>query len=229
MEIMELKKYPKYDLSLKIGMFRNLGLTISLGLIILAFELPGNGQGNIIDLTMINEEVEEIVNIPPTIQPPPPKPPIQIRDIREIPNEAEIEEDIEIELDVEVTESTIIEEIMFTMGEMGEEEIEEIFTIVEDAPEFPGGIQAFYDFIGKNLKYPSRASRVGIQGKVFVQFVVDKDGSLRDIEVVRGVSDSCDKEAIRVMKLVPKFKPGKQRGKPVKVRMVVPIVFKLIQ
>ena len=224
---MELKKYPKHDLSLKIGMFRNLGLTVSLFLVILAFELPGSGNQDIIDLAGVQDDFEEIINIPPTVQPPPPKPITQIREIREIPNEVEIEEEIELELDIEMTEITIVEDIDFSMSAAPEEEVDEIFLIVEDEPEFPGGIQAFYEFVGERLRYPPTAARMGIQGRVYLEFVVDKDGTLGDMRVVKGIGAGCDQEAIRVLKLVPKFKPGKQRGKPVKVRMVIPIFFKI--
>ena len=226
---MELKKNPMHDLSLKIGMFRNLGLTVSVFLVILIFEMP-SGSGTIIDLTMTSENTEELLIIPPTEQPPPPpKPKAQTLEIKVVANEEEIEEELEIELDVEVTELTVIEEIDLTLSEVPDEEAEEIFTIVEDQPEFPGGIQAFYEFVGKHLKYPSQARRMGIQGKVYLQFVVDKDGSLSDMVIVKGIGAGLDKEALRVMKLVPKFKPGKQRGKPVRVRMVVPIHFKLYE
>ena len=94
--------------------------------------------------------------------------------IIEVPDEEEIEEEIDIELDVEVTEETIVEEIVFE--EAPEEEVvDEIFDIVEDQPEFPGGISAFYKFVGKTMKYPKQARRMGIEGKVYVRFIVDKD------------------------------------------------------
>ncbi len=225
---MELKKNPKYDVNLKIGMLRNLGLTISLFVVILAFELPSNGNRGIIELPSINDRFEEVIEIPPTKQPPPPKPKVQIREIIAIPNEKEIEEEIEIELDVEVIESTIVDEVVFSMREQPNEEVaEEVFTIVEDQPEFPGGIEAFYNLIGEKIRYPAQARRMGIQGRVYVEFIVGKDGSLKDMKVIKGIGAGCDKEAIRVLKLVPNFKPGKQRGKPVLVRMVVPIYFML--
>ena len=86
---------------------------------------------------------------------------------------------------------------------------------------------AFYKQLGKNLRYPRQAKKMGIQGKVYIRFIVDTDGSLTNIEVLKGIGAGCDEEALRVITQAPKWKPGKQRGKPVKVRMTIPIVFKL--
>ena len=86
---------------------------------------------------------------------------------------------------------------------------------------------AFYEFVQKKLKYPSQARRMGIEGKVFVQFVVDKAGNITEVTTVRGIGAGCDEEAVRVIKDSPQWKPGKQRGKSVKVRMILPITFKL--
>jgi len=143
-----------------------------------------------------------------------------------VPDEEEIEEKIDVNLDVEMTEQTKVEDIVFTQAPK-EEDVDEIFTIVEDQPEFPGGMAAFYEYIGKRMKYPSQARRMGIEGRVYVEFVVDKDGSVTNVRAVKGIGAGCDEEAERVMSAVPKFKPGKQRGRPVRVKMVLPIYFKL--
>ncbi len=223
---MEVKKAPEHDLSKKTGMFLNLGLTLSLLIVILAFEWPNSGDEEIMDFGELETDFEDIMEIPPTEQPPPPPPKVQIPEIIEVPDEEEIEEEIEVELDVEVTEETVVEDIVFEEAPE-EEEVDEIFTIVEDQPEFPGGMQAFYQFVGKKIKYPSQARRMGIEGRVYVEFIVDKDGSVTNVRSVKGIGAGCDEEAVRVMKTVPKFKPGKQRGRPVKVKMVMPIYFKL--
>ena len=115
----------------------------------------------------------------------------------------------------------------FVFEEAPEEEVDEVFTIVEDQPAFPGGNAAFYKFVGSNMTYPSQARRMGIEGRVFVQFVVDKDGSVTEVKAVKGIGAGCDQEAERVLKTSPKWTPGKQRGRSVKVRMVLPIIFKL--
>lgn len=125
-----------------------------------------------------------------------------------------------------MTEETVIEEVVFEEAPP-EEEVDEIFTIVEDQPVPNGGMSAFYKYVGDKLKYPAQARRMGIEGKVFVQFVVDKDGTLTEVKAVKGIGAGCDEEAVRVIKGAPKWKPGKQRGRSVKVRMILPITFKL--
>jgi len=103
----------------------------------------------------------------------------------------------------------------------------ELFTVVEDMPEYVGGMNAFYQYIASEIEYPSEARQTGIQGKVFVQFVVEKDGSITDVQVIKGIGGGCDDEAVRVVENSSAFKPGKQRGKPVRVRMVMPITFQV--
>lgn len=223
---MESKKSKKADLTRKTGMFLNIGLVISLILVITAFEWRFYDSGDLVDLGQINDDFEDLMEIPPTEQPPPPPPKIQQPEIIEVPDEEEIEEEIEVDLDVEITEETVIEDII--IEEAPEEEVaDEIFTIVEDQPNFPGGTSAFYQYVQKNLKYPAQARRMGIEGKVFVQFVVDRDGTISQVTVVKGIGAGCDEEAARVIKNSPKWKPGKQRGQPVRVRMILPITFKL--
>ncbi|MEQ8546892.1 MAG: energy transducer TonB [Cyclobacteriaceae bacterium] len=223
---MELKKNPKADLAKKSGLFMNIGLCASLALCILAFEWRTYEGGDLVDLGQVEDDFEDIMEIPPTEQPPPPPPKVQLPEIIEVPDEEEIEEEIEVELDVEVTEETVIEDIVFEEAP-AEEVVDEVFTIVEDQPEFPGGMAAFYKYVGDNMKYPSTARRMGIEGRVYVQFVVDKVGNVTEVKAVKGIGAGCDEEAERVLRQSPKFKPGKQRGRAVKVRMVLPIIFRL--
>ncbi|MFN8345880.1 MAG: TonB family protein [Spirosomataceae bacterium] len=103
----------------------------------------------------------------------------------------------------------------------------EVFERVEIQPEFAGGMEAFRNFLIKNLKYPNAAQRSNIQGKVYLNFTVEADGSLSNITVLRGIGFGCDEEALRVMKLMPKWKPGKQSGRAVRVKFNMPIVFTL--
>ena len=223
---MEAKKNPKADLNKKTGLFLNIGLVVSLLLVITAFEWRFYDDGELMDLGQVSDEFEDVMEIPPTEQPPPPPPKIQQPEIIEVPDEEEIEEEIEVDLDVEITEETVVEDIVF--DEPVEEEVaEEIFTIVEDQPQPKGGMAAFYEYIGKKLKYPAQARRMGIEGKVFVEFVVDKDGTITDVKAIKGIGAGCDEEAIRVIQASPKWNAGKQRGRPVKVRMILPITFKL--
>lgn len=103
----------------------------------------------------------------------------------------------------------------------------EVFTIVEEQPEYPGGMKAFYQYVGENLNYPEQARRLGIEGRVYVQFIVEKDGSVSDVKPVKGIGGGCDSEAARVIAGLQNFEPGTQRGRAVRVRMVLPIIFKL--
>lgn len=107
------------------------------------------------------------------------------------------------------------------------DEEEEIFQVVEEMPEFPGGMDKLLEYLGKNIKYPSDAKEQGIQGRSIIEFVVNKDGSIVDPKVVHSLHPKCDEEAMRVIKTMPKWKPGKQRGKPVRVKYTVPVQFKL--
>ncbi len=103
----------------------------------------------------------------------------------------------------------------------------DIFTIVEAQPEFKGGLDAFHRYIMNEIRYPLEARQKGVEGRVDVQFVVGKDGSLSEVKAIKGIGAGCDEEAVRVLQSVPAFKPGTQNGQPVRVRMVVPITFKL--
>ena len=113
--------------------------------------------------------------------------------------------------------------------EIEEEEIveEEIFLIVEDQASFPGGEAKLYEFIRNNVKYPQLAKETGIEGTVFVQFVVEKDGTLSNVQALRKIGGGCDEEAIRVVKSMPKWKPGSQRGRNVRCSFTIPIKFTL--
>ena len=102
-----------------------------------------------------------------------------------------------------------------------------VYQIVDQMPKFPGGEQALMDYVSKNVVYPKEAQEKGISGRVFVGFIVEKDGSVSDVKVLRGIGGGCDEEAVRVISGLPKWKPGKQEGKPVRVSYQMPINFKL--
>lgn len=108
-----------------------------------------------------------------------------------------------------------------------EEDEDRVFTVVEQQAEFDGGLKEMYKFVSKYLKYPSVPRRMGIEGSVFISFIVDKDGTISQVEVVKGIHADCDREAVRVIKMMPNWKPGKQNGKAVKSRFVLPIKFRL--
>lgn len=221
---MEPKKYPHADLEKLRSTVLLGGIVVSL-LIIYAminfkfYDVQASELGDLV-VEEIEEEIIPITeqNTPP---PPPPPPPAAPETIEIVEDDVEIEE--EIEIDTEADAETVVETF-----EVEEEVVEEeIFTIVEDMPEFPGGIKALYGFLKDNVEYPPAAKANGISGKVFVNFTVEKDGSITAVKVIRGVHELLDKEAIRVVKSFPKWKPGKQRGKSVRVSYNIPISFVL--
>lgn len=222
---MELKKNRKADLGRKSGLFLNIGLVISLSFAITAFEWKFYDDGNLVSLGTVQDDFEEMLEIPPTEQPPPPPPKIQQPQIVEAPDD-EIIDDIPVDLDLEITEDTKVEDII--MEDAPKEEVaDEIFTIVEEMPSFPGGVAAFHKYLQRNLHYTPAARKMGLEGKVFVQFIVDKNGKISDVKTIRGVGAGLDEEAIRVVENSPNWNPGKQRGMPVKTRVVIPINFSL--
>ena len=221
------KKTAQADLTKKSGLYLSIGLVISLLVVITAFEWKFYDEGSLVDLGTVDDNFEDMMEIPPTQQPPPPPPVIQQPEIVEVPDEEEIEQEIEVNLDVEITEETVIEDIIFE--EAPEEEVaDEIFTIVEDQPSFQGGGHAaFLQWVSKNLRYPAQAQRMGIEGRVYVQFVIERDGTVTDVQAIKGIGGGADEEAVRVIQSAPKWTPGKQRGRAVRVRMILPISFQL--
>ena len=127
-----------------------------------------------------------------------------------------------IEVD-DVTEGLIVPEV----GEVENSDMVDVYTIVEQMPEFPGGNEKLMEFISSNIQYPQEAKEKGVQGRVHVNFVVDTDGCIGDVKVLRGIGGGCDEEAVRVVKSMPQWQPGKQRGKAVKVAYTIPFDFKL--
>lgn len=228
---MELKKSPKVDLESKRNTFLLLGLVLALGITLLAFEwttkpkkVEGLGQ---IQTQEVEEEIIPITREQQVKPPPPPPPPKVVEVLNIVDDDVEIEDELEIE-DTEADETTVIDvaPVIETAAEEEEDEAQ-VFFIVEEMPEFPGGDLALRKYIANSIKYPVIAQENGIQGKVYVTFVVGKDGSVANARIARGVDPSLDKEALRVVNSLPKWKPGKQRGKPVNVSYTVPINFVL--
>lgn len=227
---MEIKKTPKADLENKKGLFTEIGLAIVLGLCLAAFEY--STQEVSIDLDAMPEEVVVEEEITPVtrqeeIKPPPPPPPPKMADVLNI-----VDDDTDLQDDADLFDSEFEEdaEIEFQEVEVEEEvveETEEVFLIVEQMPEFPGGDEALRKYLATSVKYPVIAQENGIQGRVFVAFVVDKNGNVTNVRVARPFDPNLDKEAVRVVQSMPKWTPGKQRGKAVKVSYTVPINFVL--
>jgi protein TonB len=227
---MELKKTPKADLENKTTIFVQLGLVISLGIVLMAFNLNDTVKSadTLGDLSaqQIEDEVIPVTRAEEVKPPPPPPPPKVIEVLTIIDDNADIDEEFEFE-STEANDATIIDAVPVIETEKEDESASEIFVIVEDMPEFPGGELALRKWIANNIKYPVIAAENGIQGKVYVQFVVDKNGAITNARIARGVDPSIDQEALRVVNSLPKWKPGMQRGKSVRVSYTVPINFQL--
>ena len=228
---MELKKSPKADLENKRNIFVQLGLVVALAISLYSFESTSKvnqvgSLGSVADQT-VEEEIIPVTR-QDEVKPPPPPPPPKVVDMLVIVDDnTEIEDELEIE-DSEADDKTAITAVMQVAGEKEEEKDEAaVFYIVEEMPDFPGGQLALRKFIAQAIKYPVIAQENGIQGKVFVNFVVNKDGSVTSAKIARGVDPALDKEALRVVNSLPKWKPGKQGGKPVRVSYTVPINFVL--
>ncbi len=224
---MEIKKSPKANLETKRTLFIQIGLVVALGLVLLGFEWKSYDK---IELTMVERVVEdvpeELVQITKQeVKPPPPKPPPQTTILKIVQDDVEVDD--EIIIDAEADEDLEVEE--YIPMEVEEEEIveEEIFTVVETMPGFPGGEIERIKFLQKNIKYPQMARESQIQGTVYVTFVVETDGKVTDVRILRGIGGGCDEEALRVIKMMPKWNAGKQRGKPVRVQFNMPIKFTL--
>ena len=219
---MGIRKNPKADLRRTYGIFVEAGMVASLLLLILAFRANIQREGDLEIQTMEQEvvQMEEILQTKQIVKPPPPpRPPVPV----EVPND-EIIDDEDLDLDA----SLDIEAPLANLppppppDEEEEEPEPEIFVVVEEMPELIGGLGE----IQRKIKYPEIARKAGVEGRVILQFIVNENGDVTEPTVVRGIGAGCDEEALRVVREA-KFKPGKQRGKPVKVKMSLPITFKL--
>lgn len=227
---MEIKKSPKANLEDKRLTFVFMGLIVALAILYTAFEWT---QREITVHEVVNEEflIEEEIQIDQTFQEETPPPPPEPEEVPEVIEEIKIvEDDVETE-DVDFStedtkEAVEIKQVIIEEDEE-EEEIEEVFLVVEESPEFPGGQKALMKYFSDNVRYPVVAAENGIQGRVICQFTVWKDGTIRDIVVLKGVDKSLDKEAIRLIENMPKWNPGKQRGKAVSCKFTVPVSFRL--
>ena len=227
---MEIKKSPKADLERTKTMSILMGFVVGLAVLFVGFEWS-NREVRVVTADegvadIIAEEEVEITRPENTPPPPPPPPAPAVAEMLNV-----VEDDVELEqqdiLSSEDSQDAVQQETFVApvVEEEEEEAAQQIFTVVEEMPDFPGGQAELLKFIAKSIKYPVIAQENGIQGRVICAFVVNKDGSVVDAEVLRGVDPALDKEALRVIGTMPKWKPGKQRGKPVRVKYTVPITF----
>ena len=225
---MEPKKSVKADLEWKKPTFLQIGLVVSLLVVYLAFELVGardQTEDVFGPVTQVIDE-EQIIQTEQPKEAPPPPPQQMSQTIIEV-----IADDIKVAdftIDAEADENLEVEEIVYVEDTKVEEVKEaEIFIVVEVEPEFPGGEEARMKFLRDNVVYPKIARETGVEGTVLVSFVVEPDGRITNVEILRGRAPSLDEEAVRVTKLMPKWKAGKQRGKSVRVKYNMPIRFTL--
>lgn len=222
---MRVRKTEKADLENKKSLFFLVGLVIVLSGIWWAFEYKVTEKPEIeINQQAQLEEEEDIVIQTKRNEPPPPPPEQPKSQVIEIVDD-DIEVDIDLEIDVEADEETIIDDAPIIDETEDLEAEEKIFVFLEDQPEYPGGDEARIKFIANNIEYPEIAKESGVQGTVYLTFVVEKDGSISNVRVLRGIGAGCDEEAIRVVKNMPNWKPGKQRGRSVRAQFNMPIKF----
>ena len=229
---MELKKSPKADLGNKKLLFLEIGLVISLGVVLLAFNYSTDSVNkSTLEDNQLAEEVEEVMITEPLETPPPP--PVEVPEIAFSDQIDIVDDDIEVE-DI-IIDSEDDEDFEITILDYQEEVVEEAveeeaipFQLVEEKPSFNGGdANKFSKWVNERLVYPEIAKENGVQGRVTLQFTVEKDGSVTKVKVLRGVDPSLDKEAVRVFSSSPKWKPGKQRDRAVPVTYTFPVIFQL--
>lgn len=222
---MELRKYPDADIRKKTDIYFMVGLAIALGATLAAFSYTTRDEVIVVDLgDMGAEDVEEMTDITRQDQPQPPPPPPQTIEV--VADDANVQESTIDNTDTDQDEEVQPIQVQVVVTEKTDEP--EIFVVVEDMPAFPGGTAEMQRFIQENLEYPPLAQENGIQGKVMVEFIVDEQGKITNAKVVKGIGWGCDEAALKVVSKMPRWSPGKQRNKPVKVRFVLPIKFQLI-
>ena len=223
---MELKKNPRADLRQYAGLFFEVGLAVALGVVLASFNYSNHEQNRMVFGEIDNFDIEDVL-IPvtrPMELTPPPAPPKVAEVITIIEDDPNLEEDFFIE-DVEATPETMV--TIIERQDEDEEAEPEIFINAEVMPSFPGGTAALYKIISENVKYPQTAKDNGVTGKVIVRFVINQKGMVENAYVYRGIDPLLDQEAIRVIESLPRWNPGTQRGKPVKLWFTMPINFQL--
>ena len=227
----EVKKSPKANLEKHRSTFILIGLVFAVSVLFFAFEWTSATEK--VDEAIIVQDVlaeEEIEITRRDAEPPPPPPPPPVEETPEIIQvvEEEVQSRFEINVEDDQSQRQAQTYVPPPPPQPKEEAVtEEIFVVVEEQPEYPGGNAAMMQFLSANIRYPVIAQENGIQGRVICNFVVERDGSITDVQVVRGVDPSLDREAVRVIQQMPRWKPGKQRGQAVRVRFTLPVVFRL--
>lgn len=230
---MEIKKSEKASLENKKLLFTEIGLVVALGVVYGAFEYSTKESDVAVleDTTQVNIE-DEMIAIPNELPPPPPEVPnipILSDQIDIVDDEISVDDDLFVNLEDDAnTGVQIMDYKEIAVQEEEEEEETYNYAQVQEKPSFKGGdANEFSKWVNSRLVYPEIAKENGVQGRVTLQFTVEKDGSVTNVKVLRGVDESLDKEAVRVVASSPKWKPGKQRDKAVKVVYTFPVIFQL--
>jgi periplasmic protein TonB len=226
---METKKSKRADLEPKKSIFLQIGIVIALGLTLAAFEWESPVKQIVV--TDKWETVGEDFVIKNTVfedQKPAPKP-VSVPVINIVDNDDPVDNDADFDMGIKPDDEipVFIPPVSVKLADENSLPDDTPFVSVQNMPEYPGGINALKAFLATNIKFPETASRVGIEGTVYVYFVVEKDGSVSNIKTLRGINDDCNEEAERVIGMLPKWKPGNQQGKTVRVSYTIPVSFKL--
>lgn len=225
---MEIKKKPELVLENKRFPRFMIGIIFALSLLFVTLEwVNPDKQVEKMKTRTIEWEDEEFVpittqeDLKPEKLPPPPPPAVE--EITIIENDSKLDE-VPIETSEDLNQAVAIKHVDVIIEE--EEPEEQVYTVVETMPSFPGGEEALRKFLADNIKYPTLAQENGIQGKVVCSFIIGKDGGIYDISLSKSVENSLDKEAQRVVGIMPKWIPGQKNGKPVKVKYFLPVLFR---
>lgn len=230
---MEVKKSEKASLENKKLLFLEIGLIVSLLIVYMAFEWTSSEKQTVEALQETPQLVETEEMVPITQETPPPPPsapavPVLADQIDIVDDEIQVDDDLFLNLEDQADMGV---QIMDYVETVEEEEVEEEaipFMLVEEKPSFMGGdANAFSKWVNERLVYPEIAKENGVQGRVTLQFTVNTDGTVSNVKVLRGVDPSLDKEAVRVVSMSPKWEPGKQRDRAVKVTYTFPVIFQL--
>jgi protein TonB len=228
---MEVKKNPKVNLEKKKGMFMQVGLILSISLVLVAFNWTSEPEKSKIsfDRGGAIEELDMIINTehkktePPVVKPPK----VEYPDLKIVEDDEDIKDEIDFSIDVDVDQNDAVP-IYGNYEEPEDTDYDDIYIKADKMPTFKGGNLAdFRNWVQKRLRYPTIAQEEGIQGKVYIEFIVDKTGKVTNVKVLRGVDPLIDNEAVRVVKSSPRWTPGEQRTRKVNIKFSIPILFRL--
>lgn len=223
---MEIKKSQKADLERKKPIYVQIGLVLALSLVLFGFEYKSYDKIEE-DETSVTQAavIEEVVMQTKQEAKPEPPPPAQVQTtlLNIVDNNIKVENDLEVDAGDDNKKNEEYQEVAQEAPKDVEEA--EVFSVVEDAPMYPGGDEARMKFLRDNLKYPQLARESGIDGTVYIEFIIEVNGSISKPVIKRDIGGGCGDEALRVVKAMPKWAPGKQRGKAVRTQFVLPIKF----